>query len=262
MLLLSVLLLTSLGRFTIPNGSDLGLGSKKTESNGQLNGELVVKVDANMTEIPASKSSFIPTAVSGNDFTAADPVTPGLFRNVPLGQVQVTITNEQNRTSHLNNYTDSKGILNMSLPFSSYFVTFDDWRFNNTQLSVQIEAGRVTFVSAYLNATSYAVQSIVLSDPYSSGMVVPWESTYIRLPNTDYISPQSANSFLITDNIPFVVTLDSTFPSGIIPITITSTSMADNSDWLTLQVGFPLPIASIRTMNLYILSPQYSVTIQ
>lgn len=251
MLMLSILLLTDLDRLTMPSGTGLGPVSSQNQSNGQRNGELVLKIQANITEFPVPNSNF----------TTGDPTLGVGYRNVPLGQVQVEITNQENLSSHITNYTTAKGFLNESLPFSSYYVSFHDWRLNNSKIDVQIESGKTTFVNAYVNASTYAVKSFDIVDSRSSGEIVSWENVYAELASLDSINSRISSTFLITNNFPFPVAFDSILLPGVIPVSIESNSVG-SSQWMSLRVGSPISIDSVKGMSLLVLSTNFMLTTQ
>lgn len=239
MLVLSLFLLTNLGSLTSPSVSELGQGAKKKNPNGQQSGELTLRLEANITEHPGLNASFV---------------------DAPLDRVQVEVTNQENLSSHLSNYTNPNGFLNMSLPSSNYYISFNDWRLNNSQILVQIRTGIITLVNVYLNASVYNVQSFDIVDPESSGMAVGWENMYAQLANLDTVGNQGASTFLITKNFPSLVALDSTLPTGVTPVSIRLDSQSNSSQWLSLKVGSPISISSITNVDLLSLSSRFVVS--
>lgn len=252
MLILSILLISNLASFTSLGQLKLGSESAKTHTNGPLNGELVVKVEANVTS----------SSISATSSTNSSSLSYLVLQNVPLEHVRVEITPQENLSSHMINYTDQNGLLNVSLVSSTYYVSFNDWRFNDSQLSVQVEPGQTTIVSAYLNATSYLVTSFDILDPQSSGTIVNWDNLFVQLPNPGTIDQHGATAFLITDNLSSGIALDSTIPAGVTPVSMSSAEITNNSQWMTLRVGSQIPIRSIQSMTMLVFVPIFEATIQ
>ena len=252
MLIMSIVLITNLGTFTEPSLAGLSLGSKNTHSNEQPNGELVLRIEANIFGVRNFNANS----------TIGDLSLNNVSLNMALSDVHVEIINLANLSSHVNNYTNPAGFLNMSLPISSYYISFIDWRFNNTRVTVQIEPGRTTFVNVYLNASTFAVQSFDIVDPDSAGMIVGWENMYVQLANLDTIGSQNSSTFLITHNFPFLVALETTLPSGVTPVSVALNFDSNSSQWISLNVKSPIPISSILNVNLLVLRTNFVVVTQ
>ena len=168
LLLLTSIMVVNLDKFSSPAATSFGaaIGIAKNPSNAK--GVLVVNVETNLTLLP--KSSGL--AEVGNQG----------FLDEPIRDVYVSVSNIQNGSRSVSNLTNTAGQVVFSLASSKYEVEFVDWRLNFTKVSVEVLAGEITSLRAYVNATGFFAQSFNIIDPYSSYYALSWEQVYILVP--------------------------------------------------------------------------------
>jgi hypothetical protein len=210
------------------------------------NGVLRVSVYSNQTIVG------IESTRQSTGITIRNPdreALPGILVSVFLNSItSPTITN----------FTDSSGQIQESLAPNSYTIKFFDWRLDNLTVSVQVNSNSITDLNVTVNASSYAVQSFNIADPDSSGFAVGWGQVYALVATNRSLTFQNQITFLDTVDSPAtpIANIDQL---GLTPITFTTTSSTNDSQWVQIQVKTPMNISSVRSMSILALHSVYSV---
>ena len=158
----------------------------------------------------------------------------------------------------ITNFTDSSGEIQENLAPNSYTIKFFDWRLDNLSVQVQISSNNVTDLNVTVNASSYAVQSFNIADPDSSGFAVGWGQIYALVDTNRSVTLQ--NQIIFLDTVDSLITpIGSLNQVGLTPVTLSSVSSTNDSQWLQIQVKAPVNISSIRTMSILTLHSVYTV---
>ncbi len=242
--LFAALTVANLSSFASPIGSDINFvkGNAPQLGPGNSDGLLLITVEANLTVLP----------VSSNQTLAG-------FRNEPLRGVFISISNTATNSGALGNTTNSVGQLAIYLPPSSYAVSFQDWRFNYSTVTVSIFTGQVTHLGAYLNATTYSVQSFNIVDPDDSGWALGWEQVYANVVGPQHVSQFDASTYLETGTLSAASDVLDGGTTSLTQVTILGNLKSQNSQWLNLEVDSAISISSIQNLQLLSMSSIYLV---
>jgi hypothetical protein len=251
-ILLTLLLLTSvmvvnLNRLSSPTTSKIGEAFDISKSPSNATGLLVVTVESNLTILSGSQN--LDSIKIGNEG----------FLNEPLHGVYVTITNDQAHSGSISNLTNAAGQLAIYLPPAKYQVNFVDWRLDYSNVTVEVNAGNVTHLESFLNATGYAVQSFDIVDPYSSGWAVGWERMYVLVSGEQNVSSVGATAFVETSGSSLASILSTGNVTGLTPVSILGSVRSLYSEWVEVNVGSPTPIQSIQVLQLLSMTTEYEV---
>jgi hypothetical protein len=158
----------------------------------------------------------------------------------------------------ITNFTDSSGQILENLAPNSYTIKFFDWRLDNLSVQVPISSNNITDLNITVNASSYVVQSFNIADPDSSGFAVGWGQIYALVATNRSVTLQ--NQIIYLDTVDSLITpIGSINQLGLTPITLSTVSSTNDSQWLQIQVKAPVSISSIRTMSILTLNSVYTV---
>ncbi|MGA2874902.1 MAG: hypothetical protein ABSE82_05090 [Nitrososphaerales archaeon] len=245
LLLLTSVMVVNLDKFSSPAATSFGevIGIAKNPSNAK--GLLVVNVETNLTLLPKSSGSV----EVGNQ---------GLL-DEPVRDLYVSVSNIQNGSRSVSNLTNTAGQVVFSLASSKYEVEFVDWRLNFTKVSVEVLAGEITSLRAYVNATGFFAQSFNIIDQYSSNYALSWEQVYIQVSSEQIVTGVGANTFIATSGDSLATVLNTGNFTDLTSASIVGSLQEENFDWVNVQVGSPVPIQSIQSMQLLLMNVTFKV---
>ena len=246
LLILTAVMVVNLDKFSSPAATSLGavIGIARNPSNAK--GLLVVNVETNLTQVPKSSDSFKTSNQS--------------FQDEPIRDVYISVSNIQNGSRSVSNLTDTVGQVVFSLASSKYEVEFVDWRLNFTKVSVEVHAGEITRLHAYVNATGFFAKSFNIIDPSSSHYTLSWEQVYIQVPSEGAITGVGANTFIATSDDSLTTVLNTGNFTDLTAVSIVGNLQEESFDWVKIQVGSPVPIQSIQTMQLLLMNVTFRVS--
>ena len=245
--LIAFFLIFALNSLAWPVGSTVGNVISELPTPVKVSdGVLRVTVNSNQTIVAPESFHGGLGIVPPNPYVEA---VPGVLVSVYLNTVtSPTITN----------FTDSNGQIQESLAPNSYTIKFYDWRLDNLSVSVQISSNSITQLNVTVNASSYAVQSFNIADPDSTGFAVNWGQIFALIETNRPITSQSQIIFLDTVDSP-TTPISNIDQAGLTPVTLSTASSSNDSQWLQIQVKTPMNIGTVRSMTILTLSSAYSV---
>jgi hypothetical protein len=263
LVLFSALLFFSLDQLSWPLGSTIQIhGSQTTSEHLASLGMLKVTVQANETVVPNETadccSSIVFPPASGGTTTGLS-IPPGPINNltyqnpIPLHGVVVKVFHSLALIPFMVNVTDASGEFEIDLSPGSYNVIVSDWRIGNLSVPVQLVGGEITELNVNVNATNIIAQSTNIVDSYSSGWALGWEKMFMQLPTSRPLSTQGTRIYL--DSLPLQAeSLDSINRSSLTSVSIASSFLQNDSQWVSLQVSSPASIESFHGLSLLTLS--------
>lgn len=156
--------------------------------------------------------------------------------------------------------TNTSGEIETLLAPNLYTVNFEDWRLNNLSVNLQVYSGQITQLNVVLNASSYGIQYFDVADSDNSGWVSSWQQVFALLPTAMPLTLQGESTYLAT-NFSFFGFVKELTNNSFTPVSITSSLIGNNSEWVQLQVREPLRIGEIHTLNLIAMKTFYMVSI-
>ena len=246
--LLAILLIFSLNSLGWPIGQGITkIGNVVSVPQNIPYGTLLVQVESNETVLPNS-------AVLVNQ--------AGFYSNtriVHIPDVPISIQESNGIGGGLTNYTNYQGQIQETLPPTYYTIKISDWRFDNLTLNVQVLSNRTTFLKVTLDATAFKVESFNVADPDGSGWAVGWENIFAQVQTPMPVASSGSRIFLDIFEPPAQV-VSSVNRNELTPVSVTSSTMENQSQWVSLQLSSPINIHSIQTLSLFTLKTNYTVT--
>ncbi len=245
--LIAFFLIVALNSLAWPVGSAVGNVMSELPTPVRVpDGVLSVTVHSNQTIVAPESAHFNSgTRVRNPERGALSGILVSVYLNAVTSP---TITN----------FTDTSGQIQESLAPNSYTVKFFDWRLDNLSVSVQISSDNITDLNVTVNASSYSIQSFNIADPDFSGFAVGWGQIYALVGTNRSITSQNQIIFLDTVDSP-TTPISNIDQAGLTPVTLSTASSTNDSQWLQIQVKNPVDISSIRTMSILTLHTVYTV---
>jgi hypothetical protein len=248
MLILSILLISNLSAFALPSSSNLsGIIPHPKQSIGS-DGLLLITADANLTQYPSGKGQS----------TGRGAIQ--VAHDLPLAGVDVVVTNTENSANSVTNLTNNLGQVADYLSPGSYKVLFQDWRFNDSSVTVDIHSGQVTSLKSIVSVSDFQVESFQINDPDSSGAALTWEPMYVQIPTTNAVSSSKSSVYFEISNVSATTAMTTSGPSGLVRVTVLGNLSEQNSEWLNVRVDSAFAIQSLRSVQLMSLNTTYLVT--
>jgi hypothetical protein len=262
----SVFLLLNLNSLAWPIGQTIGglpsSGSTQVGSQPQAYGRLVVSISSRNFSVPSRENS-------------PNPMTTALAND------QISIKMQGSLSSFLIGSTNSDGLYEVSIPPNTYIVRISDPLLSNLTDTIVIESERTTHYDVILNETHYPTSSFDLIDSDSSNWFGGgWNHVFVQLPTNNSIptgtlvrtslnvfavpcselfssSPSSGGSEVLdrgtcpTHNSSSAVNVANytgTFVN--VPVTVTGTSLGNDTQWLELQLSQFVNIQGVNGISL------------
>jgi hypothetical protein len=248
------------------------------QNNGQTNPTSNTNSDSS---ILVSAYAYIPSAIPQN--------APLVFEEFPIVRASVKVF--QNVSSAginpasphgkvslkgvliRSDSTDVFGQVSFVLPSGSYFVSMTS-QFGNLSVRVPTEPHNTTELDISINDSSYAATYFEIQNQASPGLLLPWESTYLRI-NSNPVPNVKVNEsvylkFSFTNSTSPTVTTCSgafcTFNSTIFflqaksaKLTSVFASPSQGTMWMQVQTNLDVNITNISGIDVLVSSTAYSL---
>jgi hypothetical protein len=248
MALISLLLISALNNTSWPVSSDISrINFNLATPRPTPPGTLVVYLISNESAFPSS-------GIIGNNCR----INCRNYQIVPLANVPIYISLTGGLGTFATNISNVTGVVAEQLPPNSYTIRINDWRLQNLSVPLQVFSNKTTTLLVSLYNTVYVVQSYNIADPDSSGWAVGWQQVYADVPTAQIVSGAGISTFLDTQ-LPVRELLEGPPSSLLTPVTVSSSTVENGSEWLQLQLNNPIPIQNIQTMNLLTLRTTFAV---
>lgn len=252
LLIFSFLLLFVLGVLSWPIGQSIGSSQSSNPQSGEqkpvVPGVLIINLTGEEQSVPSA------TVSDGSIM-----VEPYAF-SYPIGGVTIRITKTGVSTPVALGSTNGSGLLVVPLAPAYYQVTVLDTRFNNLTVNLQVSQAQRTHFSALFNETHYPTTSYNLFDSDSSGWIGSWNEVFVQIATNQSIRVGISTREFLQVNMSTAGNVSESLNS-LIPASILSSSLGNNSQWVQLRVSRFMSVSGIGAITVVTYDVKYTVTI-